>query len=100
MYDFVFLIDFGNTSKTYYSCLSLNCSPMINFKIGSLHKTIAHVHVYYMVYCLWYYWYFFSLATYLNPSKHNKGHEEKEKTLVMYGDHKWNWQGTSNLLIY
>ena len=51
MYDFVFLIDFGNTSKTYYSCLSLNCSPMINFKIGSLHKTIAHVHVYYMVYC-------------------------------------------------
>ena len=31
MYDFVYIIDFGNTSKTYYSCLSLNCSSMINF---------------------------------------------------------------------
>ena len=32
MYDFVYTIDFGNTSKTYmyYSCLFLNFSPMIN----------------------------------------------------------------------
>ena len=31
MYDFVYIIDFGNTGKTYYSCRSLNCSPMINY---------------------------------------------------------------------
>ena len=30
MYDFVYIIDFGNTSKSYNSCPSLNCSPMIN----------------------------------------------------------------------
>ena len=30
MYYFVYIIDFGKISTTYYSCLSLNCSPMIN----------------------------------------------------------------------
>jgi hypothetical protein len=24
--------------------------------------------------------------------------KEKKKTLVMYGDHKWNWQGTSSCI--
>ena len=42
MYDFVYIIDFGNTSKTYYSCLSLNCSPMIN-SVTFFHVTVANV---------------------------------------------------------
>jgi hypothetical protein len=24
--------------------------------------------------------------------------KKKKKTLVMYGDHKWNWQGTSSCI--
>ena len=43
MYDFVYIIDFGNTSKTYYSCLSLNCSPMINFMLTNGKKNIDTV---------------------------------------------------------
>jgi fructose/tagatose bisphosphate aldolase len=43
---------------------------------------------------------FFSfLGTYLNPSKHIKVMKEKKKTpLVMYGDHKSNWQETSSCI--
>jgi len=33
MYVFVYIIDFGNTSKTYHSGPSLNSSPMINLHV-------------------------------------------------------------------
>jgi hypothetical protein len=48
MYDFVYVIDFGNTSTTYYSCLSLNCSPMINLGINGPYKSAKNLPVFLM----------------------------------------------------
>ena len=48
----VYIIDFGNTSKTYYSCLSLNCSPMINYILLQLTLNINQYYYYQYFYLL------------------------------------------------